>query len=201
MAIAVTGCADESGSSERTGTVAEREGQRHQSLKQIEPSQIRTTAGYRDELAVIEHAKPQPLERPASLKHAEKVKVPSGATYYFTRRKTKRTATAALPGCDDGRPQPPGVTARRIAPTRLLVTYVIGGGDVRCRARWIQVVVDVSDDFLPGDGSRVPIANRRSGQISLPLPADLADADIVVAGTRTRRYSGVASRTTTVRIR
>jgi hypothetical protein len=203
LATSATGCADESGSGERS-TLPETAGERDQSgqgTQQEGRGKGSGNSGYRSELALIERAKPQPLVRPVSLKHAKRVKGPSGATYYLTGRKTKRTATAAVPGCDGGRPQPPGVTAKRVGPKRVLVTYRIGGGDEDCRAKWIQVVVDVSDDFLPGDARRFPIARKRSSQITLPVPGDLADADILVAGTRTKRYSGVASRTTTIRIR
>jgi hypothetical protein len=98
-------------------------------------------------------------------------------------------------------PQAPGVTARRIASEKVLVTYLIPDGDEDCRAEWIVLTADVSDDFLGGIGNRYSIAEERAGQIVLPLAGHVVDADILVASIRTEENSGFASRTTTVRIR
>jgi hypothetical protein len=124
-----------------------------------------------------------------------------GAWFYVLPREREPTATAPLRGCVKRAPQPPGVTVRRIAPEKVLVTYRIPDGDEDCRAEWIQLTADVSDDFLGGDGERFPIPEERAGQIVLPLTEHVADADILVASTRTEENSGFASRTTTIRIR
>jgi hypothetical protein len=210
VVIAVTSCAEDSRPSDRTSrggesAIAHREQSReHAEREPRERVEASEKTGYRADLARIERAKPEPLVGTSPgerLKHAKKIKTPSGATYYVTPDKTERTATAPTSGCDSGRPQPPGVTARRIGPTRLLVTYQIGGGDEECRAQWIEVTADVSDDFLPGDGRRFPIADKRSGQIVLVLGRHVVDADVLVASTRTKENSGPRSRTTTTRIR
>jgi len=83
----------------------------------------------------------------------------------------------------------------------VLVTYRIAGGDESCRAEWIELTADVSDDFLGGDGKRHPIPAERTGQIVVPLTGHVADADILVASTGTEENGGFASRATTVRIR
>ena len=160
--------------------------------------------GYRAELARIERAKPEPpsdTSKEDELRRAKKVKGPGGVWFYVLPREREPTATAPLSGCVNRSPQPPGVTARRIAPQKVLVTYRIPDGDEDCRAEWIGLTADVSDDFLGGSGNRYPIPEERAGQIVLPLTGHAADADILIASTRTEENSGYASRATTVRIR
>jgi hypothetical protein len=160
--------------------------------------------GYRAELARVDRAEPEPptpTDGAERLRHAKKVRGPGAGWYYVMPREREPTATAPLSGCVKRHPQPPGVTARRIAPQKVLVTYRIPGGDEDCRAEWIGLTANVSDDFLGGDGNRYPIPEERAGQIVLPLTGHVADADILVASTRTEQNSGYASRTTTVRIR
>jgi hypothetical protein len=206
IATIVSACSDDSQSDNRSGatsqTTATKESQHQpQDKREGEPSESST---YRAELSRIERAEPEPRSKGspgANLEQAKKVKGPSGATYFITPHKIRRTATAATPGCDNGSPQPPGITARRTSPTALVVTYLIGGDDENCRAEWIRLLVDRSDDFSPGDlHSPFPIAKERKGQVTLPIPSNLASADILVAETRTKRYGGAASRNTTVRI-
>jgi len=159
---------------------------------------------YRSELARIERAKPEPpipTDGAERLRRAKKVRGPGGGWFYVLPREREPTATAPLRGCVKRAPQPPGDTARRIAPEKVLVTYRIPAGDEDCRAEWIGLTADVSDDFLRGDGRRFPIAEERAGQLVLPLTGHVADADILVASTRTEENGGFASRTTTVRIR
>ena len=157
------------------------------------------------EMARIERAMPAPRIKALSgeqLEHVKKVKGPGGATYYITPQKPRPTATAAIPGCVKRRhPQPPGVTARRIGARRVLVTYRVGGDDEGCRAEWIELMLDVSDDYLGGDLTHFRISDERSGQVVLDVPDHVADADILVASTRTEENSGFASRATTIRIR
>jgi hypothetical protein len=161
-------------------------------------------SGYRAELARIERAKPEPpmdTSKEDELRRAKKVRAPGGGWFYVLPHEQEPTATAPLRGCVKRSPQPPGVTARRIAPQKVLVTYRIPDGDEDCRAEWIGLTADISDDFLGGDGNRYPIPEERAGQIVVPLTGHVADADILVASTRTEENSGFASRTTTVRIR
>jgi hypothetical protein len=161
-------------------------------------------AKLRSELALIERAEPEPpidANVAKRLQRAKKVRGPGGAWYYVLPREPEPKATAPLPGCLKRAPQPPGVTARRIGHDRVLATYRIAGGDQRCHAKWIELTVDISDDFSGCDGKRFPIGPRRAGQIVLPLSARLAEADILVASTRTEENSGFASRATTVQIR
>jgi hypothetical protein len=67
---------------------------------------------------------------------------------------------------DVAAPHPPGVTAKRIGPKRLLVTYKIGGGDDECRAEILELSAEIKDDALPGIGKRFAIDDDRSGQSS-----------------------------------
>lgn len=161
-------------------------------------------AKLRSELALIEGAKPEPpidTNVAKRFRGAKKVRGPGGAWYYVFPREREPTARAPLRGCVKRAPQPPGVTARRIGRDRVLVTYRIAGGDQNCRAKWIELTADITDDFSGGDGKRFRIGSERAGQIILSLSERVADADILVASTRTEENSGFASRTTTVRIR
>ena len=97
-------------------------------------------------------------------------------------------------------PHPPGVTAKRIGPRRVLVTYRIGEDDDKCHAEWLYVVADVSGDLMPPAGRPFPIAEERSGQVVLRLIDGVADADRLVASTKTKP-SALASDSTSIRIR
>jgi hypothetical protein len=180
----------------------------------------RGNSEYQAEIARIDAARPDKHREgaadPAELIRKRK-KVKMGHGYVYVPRHPKpprRTATAAVRGCDSRTyadaegpvnlpiPQPPGVTAKRIGPTRILVTYRIAGGDEKCRAEWILVRADVSADVLGGIVKRFAIDDSRSGQIVLSLIDPLANADVLVASTTTALdRTGVDSRTTRVRIR
>ena len=206
-AIAVSGCADDDSSKESSSTLAG--GIRTQGSVQ---SQLQTELQRRDDLAearqradlaLIERAKPAPRMKPPTgeqLEKAKQVKLPSGAIHYIVPLPKPPVATAATPGCDHGRPQPPGIAARRVGPTRVLVTYVIGEDDDACRAEWLDVVVDVTADSVAGDLTQVRISEKRSGQVVIPLKADLAHADTVIASIKPERFS-LGSRSTSIRIR
>jgi hypothetical protein len=210
VAIAAFGCSDDSTPDEPASTPSEqaaqgREGPSERADRDAEMSGAEhSDSGYRIELARIDRAQPEPpsdTSKEDELRRAKKVKGPGGVWFYVLPREPVPTATAPLSGCIKRSPQPPGVTARRIAPEKVLVTYRIPDGDEDCRAEWIGLTADVSDDFLRGSGNRYPIPEERAGQIVLPLTGHVTDADILVASTRTEENSGFASRTTTVRIR
>jgi hypothetical protein len=173
---------------------------------------------YQAEMARVEAAKPleprDPPEPEELRKNGRKVKVGQGYVYAPRHREPFPTVTPAAEGCDsktytsaDGDvhvavPHPPGITAKRIGPKRLLVTYKIGGGDEDCRATVIELIAEIKDDALPGIGKRLAIDDNRSGQINWALPDPIAQADTLVASTATNlTIDGVASETTTIRIR
>jgi hypothetical protein len=209
VAMAGGGCADESARSDRNASAPLERTVPDQTHEQPNRDARRGRGRsdqpqYRAELARIERAEPAPRREPVSgkqLEDAKRVRTPGGGWAYIVPTQPSPTATAPTPGCDAGSPQPPGLTARRIDQAGVLVTYRMGGGDENCRAEWVLLTLDVSDDLLSGDQHRLPLARKRWGQIVLPVPRDLADADILVARTRTEKYSGVASRTTTIEIR
>jgi hypothetical protein len=210
VAIAALGCGDDStprepSSSRSAQPAASHDGPSGRADRDAEVSEAELSdRGYRAELARIERAEPEPpsdTSKEDELRRAKKVKGPGGVWFYVLPREPVPTATAPLSGCMNRHPQPPGVTARRMAPEKVLVTYRIPDGDEDCRAEWIELTADVSDDFLRGSGNRYSIPEERAGQIVLPLTGHVAGADILVAGTRMEENSGYASRTTTVRIR
>jgi hypothetical protein len=211
VVIGACGCSDDDSTpDEPSSTRSEHGAARHdgpsgQPDRDAEASETeQSDPGYRAELARIERAKPEPpvdTSREDELRRAKKVRGPGGVWFYVLPREREPTATAPLRGCVKRSPQPPGVTARRIAPEKVLVTYRIPDGDEDCRAEWIGLTADVSGDFQGGLGKRFPIPEERAGQIVLPLTGHVVDADILVASTRTEENSGYASRTTIVRIR
>jgi hypothetical protein len=176
---------------------------------------------YEGELTRIETAKAEPKPSRQNeeqkirdeLRNSKKVKLGHGYVYVPRHRKTlKRTATAAVKGCDSRTygsrgerkripiPQPPGVTAMRIRPDRVLVTYRIGAGNEACRATWLDLRADVSRDLYGPIGTQYPI-KESSGQVTLRLDPHVADADVLHASVWTRYLAGQVSRTTTIRIR
>jgi hypothetical protein len=176
---------------------------------------------YEAEMARIERAKPEPKpnyeneqQRVRELVRSSK-KVRSGHGWVYVPRHPKplrRTATAAVGDCDSRTygsrgaqktvpvPQPPGVTATRIGPRRVLVTYRIGGGNEDCRARWLDLRADVSDDLSGAIGTQYPI-KQPSGQIVVQLAEPVADADVLSASAWTKHLSAQSSRGTTICIR
>ena len=207
--IAAAGCSDDTGGRDPSSPTGE-----GPAISPGSPSRLDSQAPVagapdsrarlRSELALIERAEPEPpvdTNVAKRFRGAKKVRGPGGAWYYVFPRKREPAATAPTPGCVKRSPQPPGITARRVGRDRVLVTYRIAGGDQDCRPKWIELTADISDDFSGGDGKRFPIGSNRAGQIVIPLSERVADADIVVASTRTEENSGFASRTTTVRIR
>jgi hypothetical protein len=167
------------------------------------------SADYEAEFARIERAKPQPEppsdeERARQLRNSKKVRSPGGGWHFVPRnpRPIKRTATAAVDGCDRGGnfavPHPPGITARRVRDElTLLVTYRVG--DAECRPTWLEVTADVSDDFHGGSGLTFRI--NEEGQIELPLQGHVANADLLVASSWTPANGGLWSEATTIRLR
>jgi hypothetical protein len=173
-----------------------------------------------EELARIERAKPEAKRRPETpeelserIRNAKKVRYGRGWTWIpGNAQPPNRTATAAVPGCDTRTsrhatskdtvriPQPPGVTAKRVAPTRILVTYRIGGDNAGCRARWLRLKADTSRNRYGGIGKGFPI-RQRSGQVILRLTEESANADVLTASTMTKDRSGLSSRNTTIRVR
>jgi hypothetical protein len=183
-----------------------------------EPNRPSSNDVLKRELARIDAAKSlkprDPPDPEELLKRGKKVKVGHGHVYVPRNREPFPTATPAAGGCDSKTytsangdvdvaiPHPPGITAKRIGPQRLLVTYKIGEGDEECRAEILELLAEIKDDALPGIGKRFPIDDDRSGQVVWNLPDPLADADTVVASTATKlTKDGVASETAMVRIR
>jgi hypothetical protein len=173
---------------------------------------------YQAEMARVEAAtppKPRDFPDPEELlKHGKKVKLGHGYSYRPRHLDPFPTATPAVEGCDaktytsaDGDvdvaiPHPPGITAKRIGPKRLLVTYKVGGGDEDCRAEILELLAEIKDDALPGIGKRFAIDDNTFGQILWTLPDPIADADTLIASSATKlTIDGVASEATTIRIR
>jgi hypothetical protein len=177
--------------------------------------------GLAREMAKIAHAKPEPEpnfeneEKRVREEFRNSKKVRSGHGWVYVPRDPKpirRTATAAVGGCDNRTygsrgaqktlpvPQPPGVTAKRLGPTKVLVTYRIGEGNEDCRARWLDLRADVSADLSGAIGKQYPIKHP-SGQIVVHLAGPVADADVLSASAWTKHLSGQSSRGTTIRIR
>jgi hypothetical protein len=174
---------------------------------------------YEAELARIEDAQPQPLpdreteeDLRRKLRNSKKVRYGNGWAYVPRNPKPpRRTATAAVPGCesrtytdDSGEhttqvPKPPGVTARLIGSRQVLVTYQIGG-DEDCPANWLDLTAQVSNKPLR-DFSRSFRIRHRSGQVVFALPEEVVGADVLHASSWAKIFSGAGSRTTTIRIR
>jgi hypothetical protein len=175
------------------------------------------SADYDLELARIERAKAQPeppsdKARMRELRNAKKVRAPGGGWYFVPRNRTpvRRTATAAVDGCDSRDyagdvhrpvPHPPGVTARYVRDGfSLLVTYRIGDAGDECRPTSLSLTADVSDDSMGGIGDDFPIA-QEEGQIELPLQGHVVNADVLHASSWTPSNGGLLSQSTTIRIR
>jgi hypothetical protein len=174
------------------------------------------------EMVRIERAKPEP-ERPAMTverimrrmrRDFRRVRTDDGWVYVprDDPKPPTRTATAALDGCDTqtfeggGRkavPHPPGVTAKLVGGGRqVLVTYRIGQGDDKCRAEWIELSARTSGDPYHGAVGAwgFVISDDRFGQQLVNL-SEKGHPDTLVASSRTERNSGLASDSTTIRIR
>jgi hypothetical protein len=151
----------------------------------------------------------QPGERPRRSEARERtLRTSSGAVVILPPRPSRRIA-----GSGDGcqalevrrgdrtetflRPPSPGLSAEDLGQSRLLVSYRFRGGVKRCPPAVLELTVDVNDDPLPGARLTARI-NGTEGDVTVTVPADLADADVVSATARTK--DGIPSEAASVLI-
>jgi hypothetical protein len=77
-------------------------------------------------------------------------------------------------------PPRPGIQALRVNPQTVLVRWRFSALPGACRPARLRLTVDVSDDILPGKQTVFKISNAH-GEKALPVPADLAAADVLHA--------------------
>jgi hypothetical protein len=211
----ICGCESETEHDPTPGAAPEAQGPDSTSRANPRPAsrvdRVSRRSGYRAEIARIEAAKPEDRREFSTeelIKNGRKVRDGGGWTYIPPA--PERTATGPAVGCasrtyrDGGRdvalaiPQPPGVTAKRIGPRQLRVTYRVGRAGDECRVEWLEFNADVNDDPLPGFGKRIRVRGR-SGHMVLRLIDHVADADVLHATAATS--SGLTSEATAIRIR
>jgi hypothetical protein len=83
-------------------------------------------------------------------------------------------------------PPRPGISARRVGGARVLVSYRFSTTDVRCQPEVLELTLDVNDDSLPGAGRAFEIDHQR-GTVTMPVPGDMMNADVVRATARTAK--------------
>lgn len=95
-------------------------------------------------------------------------------------------------------PPSPGITARRLSDAKVLVAYQVFTVDRRCRTTNLTLTIDVNDDPRAGVSTVVSVRRAR-GTVTIDIPPDLANADVIRATARTRQ--GYPSEAASVLIR
>lgn len=95
-------------------------------------------------------------------------------------------------------PPAPGLVAQRLSDSQIRVIYRFNRVPPICEPVRLKLSVDVSRDTLPGSASYVRIFRKR-GVITVAIPPDLRDADVLRATAFTRKL--VQSRSAAVLIR
>lgn len=104
-------------------------------------------------------------------------------------------------GCTGSAKEPlpprPGLRARRLGASTLLVRVTFAGVPRRCRPTWIRLTLDVNDDPLPPDAGLFKVAQLRR-PLKVAIPPRVRNADVIRASSVMR--SGASSRSTPVLI-
>ena len=121
----------------------------------------------------------------------------SGAVVILPPRPTEKSASASS-GCEvkvyrqGGKvrrfffPPSPGVAARRASDAKVVVAYQFGELDARCRPATLELTIDVNDDAVAGSQTVAPVRGSE-GTLTIDVPPDLAQADVVRATARTQK--------------
>lgn len=83
-------------------------------------------------------------------------------------------------------PPAPGVSARRVSRTVVLLAYRLPKTPARCRVVMLEATLDVNDDRFPGHMVRIPI-ERGADSVEVPVPPHIRSADVVRVRAVTRR--------------